>query len=137
MPQDREAHRLYMRERRAGGTGGFTGTAVNRAESVNLDSEPAGAVAAVAAVAAAVAAELAKLPDRGQGRPGLAAVAVTLAQLLDDVTARPQHPAAAGRLREVLAELRQGQAGPGAGKLAQLRAAKAARGNGIDVDRLG
>jgi len=131
LPQDREAHRLYMRERRAGGTGGFTGTAVNRAKSVNLDGEPAGAVAG------AVAAEFAKLPDRGQGRPGLAAVAVTLAQLLDDVTARPQHPAAAGRLREVLAELRQGQAVNGAGKLAQLRAAKAARDNRIDVDRLG
>lgn len=73
---------------------------------------------------AAVRAEIARLPDRGQGRPGLDGAAVKLAELLDDRWATPEHPAAAGPLRELLAELRESQAVAGTGKLAQLRVAR-------------
>lgn len=131
MARTREENRLYQRERRArrpeGGTNG--GTSVT-------DLVPS-AVPRADSVAEAVRKEIEKLPDRGQGRPGLAATAVRLGELLDDPTAAPQHPAAAGRLRELLAEMRQGQAATGNSKLAQLRAARvAAANNGPVPDEL-
>jgi hypothetical protein len=120
MPRTREENRLYQRERRARQPDGGTNGGTNVAQLVT----PAGSVAA------AIRAEIGNLPDGGNGRPGLAATAVKLGELLDDPTATPQHPAAAGRLRELLAEMRQGQAATGAGKLAQLRAVRAARDTG-------
>lgn len=121
MARTREQQRRYQREYRARQSASVTRLPETSANSVTTGVTPAGSVAA------AVMAEIAKLSDRGIGRPGLAAVAVTLAELLDDVTARPQHPAAAGRLREVLGELREGQAVAPTGKLAQLRATRAGR----------
>lgn len=100
MTRSKEEMRLYQRERRARLAAEVTPEGVAEAVTGRASGN---------AVQVGVQAELDRMPDQGDGRPGLVAAALRMAELLDDGSARPQHPSAAARLRELLAELRSAQ----------------------------
>lgn len=116
MPQSREDHRAYMRDRRAQEKAAKVASVVPVVDDDDVDDGP---------VVSAVRAELESL-QAAKTMQSSAASAIALARVVDDFPrSAPQIAAAAGQLRQVMAEIRSARAPQVQSALSVIRGGRA------------